>query len=176
MSENNHSHNAANDLRLRLRQERAVRQQSRWVKSFQVATGCKIDEHAPLPFPSAVKLHDLFFARLKDGVGVVTKEVRANERNVLVAQLARRIPLLPKQDAFLLFGDEPIAVRLELDLILRMADRLWNFVKDEIALATEDATAGLCIEITYYDNSGRYAKEGFCSASAWGIFTVLLEV
>ena len=77
MSENSQPGNAADRLKRRLRETRAAREQAQWLESFELATAQRVDERLLLPFTSAAQLHELFYQRLKGGVGVVISDGRA---------------------------------------------------------------------------------------------------
>lgn len=176
MSENSQVGNRGDYLQRRLREARAAREQAQWLESFRLATHCKGDEAALLPLERVALAHELFHKRLKEGVEVVVSEMNADQRNQLVARIIHRIPVLPQKEAILLFphAELPGAARLEMEMALRKAERIWQLMWDEIALVNEDGTAGLLIEKDYIDNSGRHARDGIYSASAWGSFALLL--
>jgi hypothetical protein len=177
MSENSQFGKRGEYLKQRLVEVRAAREQTQWLESFRLVTNYRIDATALLSRKKAAHAHELFYKQIKDGVEVVISEMNADQRMQLVNQIIHRIPVLPEKNAILLLSHQefPGAVRLEIDIVLRMANRIWEFMWNEIALVNEDGTAGLLIETDYITNSGNHARDGFYSASAWGSFALLLR-
>jgi hypothetical protein len=63
------------------------------------------------------------------------------------------------------------AVRVPADRVLGNAMSVWEVVKNDLCLATEDLAGGLCVEQNYYDLQGEYVAEGVYELTGWGDFS-----
>ena len=64
------------------------------------------------------------------------------------------------------------AARVRTDAVLEHPMRIWEFVGNDLALATADLSSGLCVEINSYTSEGDYRRDGIYCFTGWGFFAV----
>jgi hypothetical protein len=146
---------------------------SDWLERFNSVTGTPLSPGALLSLDATEQLKRAFVNHLRSGEFHYREWPTAQKDDLLgfLRGLSRHVGSLD----VVLFSDvdEYIgAARVRTDAVLEHPMRLWEFVGNDLALATPDLSSGLCVEMNYYTSEGEYNRDGIYSVTGWGAFGV----
>lgn len=166
------------DLALSLRKNRGQRVVGEWSVSLCRACGVQVSAIPFLSLERTEKLKRAFFERVKSESKKPKLYWEKREWSEVAAHLIG-LCTHARNPAVILFSsiDEFVgAVRIPADAVLKNALPVWEVVKDDLCLTTEDLQHGLCLEENFYTPSGNHVREGFFELTAWGQFTGLASL
>jgi len=143
-----------------------------WIDEFQELTGHAVRSADFLDIHDTKRLKEAFFERIKAQTGCCVHEWYASDF-CNVSNLLKRMNELIDSVEVVLFSDVDNnigALRVQSSLVLSYADKLKDFLKEDLCFASEDLINGLCLEFNYYSDAGEYSPEGFYRLVAWGVF------
>jgi hypothetical protein len=96
----------------------------------------------------------------------------SSQQNCLIEYLDNLASILVDQQVILFHSQDKFfgAVRIPAVAVFHNIMAVWEIVKEDIAMVTEDNNNGICIEKSYYDRSGNYYADGIYEFSRWGLF------
>jgi len=134
-------------------------------------TGSVHDPGVLLSIERTEELKNAFTKRMQSEE-VSHREWYARQRNEMVHHV-RVLTLEAGALEVILFSniDEYIgAARTRADLMLANPLRTWEFVGNDLMIATENLGSGLCLELNNYTRGGDYVKDGVYELTTWGAF------
>jgi len=162
------------DLQIALNAHRINKLRENWKGDLSKACGLPISDESFLGIEETVQLKKSFFDVVKKKHSTLSICWDCNEQNYLLDYLNLlettikydRVILFHSQDEF--FG----AVQIAMAAVLRNPLAVWQVVKDDLALASDNISSGLCVEKGYYELDGKYVAEGVYELTAWGAFAL----
>lgn len=160
------------DMELRLRKNRGHGLATEWSRSLSAACDVAISANSFLSIERTEELKRAFFTKVKMEGQAIKAWWEKQEKEILSAHLldmcvhVRTLPVILFSSVDQFVG----AVRVPADCVLRNAMAVWEVIKEDLSLATEDLQHGLCLEENFYNLSGEYVREGLYELTAWGVF------
>jgi hypothetical protein len=158
-------------LEFRLRKDRGHRLITEWSRSLSEACKVEISENSFLSLEKTEEVKRAFFIKVKEEQAIKAWWEKHEKETLLFHLLdicadvrTLIVILFSSVDQFI--G----AVRVPADSILENAMAVWEVVKEDLSLATEDLQHGLCLEENPYTPSGKYVREGMYELTIWGLF------
>jgi hypothetical protein len=158
------------DLRSRLAAFRAMKLRGEWLAALSAACGHPIEEQAFLEKPRTKELKEAFFSMVRDRRDAVRvcrgvdekHRVREYFATISPAIWTRHVALFSSRDEY--YG----AVRVPAQWVLKNPFDIWKVTEQDLSVAAEDLSSGLCLEYNYYNRHGQYMAEGVYEVTAWG--------
>ena len=123
------------------------------------------------------KIKERFFNFVKNGSGFKCYFSRENIDRFFIRLEEKDFNEIDER--LLLFGsfDEYVgALLVPLSFVYNNKNTIFEFVEQDLAMATIDLTHGFCLELNYYDQDGTYVKEGIFELTAWGFFEEIFKL
>lgn len=119
-----------------------------------------------------MELKNVFFAKVKSESEKSRRPWKRQDRDAVVNHLLNVAVGVSTMSAILFSSVDPYigAVRVPADRVLRNAMSVWDVVKEDLSLTTEDVQHGLCLEENFSTPSGEHVSEGFYELTTWGLF------
>lgn len=158
----------------RLDAHRALRDRASWIKRLSEACATTIAHKAFVDPHQTADLKRRFFERVGQSASAERLFLPVNEMDRAVTCLdglgrrlsGDRVLLFHSMDAYL--G----AVALPAAAVLRNAVKVWDVVGEDLCIATEDISSGLCLEKNWYDDHGEHSADGVLELTTWGKLAV----
>jgi hypothetical protein len=168
--------NPREDLELRLKKNRGHRLVAEWSGSLSGACGIEISASSFLPIERTMELKRAFFTKVKARSEESSRCWDKQERDTVVSHLLNACVEVRSISVVLFSSVDQFvgAVRVPADSVLRNAMSVWEVVKEDLSLTTEDLQHGLCLEENFYTTSGDYVRGGLYELTAWGVFEAAL--
>jgi hypothetical protein len=160
------------ELEHRLRKNHGRRLAAEWSRSLSAASGVEISASSFISVERTEELKRAFFAKVKSEDRAMKASWEKDERETLLAHLLDTCVDVRTLEVILFNCLDRFvgAVRVPADCVLRNAMAVWQVVKEDLSMMTEDLQHGLCLEENFYAPSGEYVREGLYELTAWGKF------
>ena len=152
-----------NRLGMSLRRNRGRRIVGEWTAGLQRVLGVSVTADSFLSLRQTESLKRSFFQRLKDGKFTTKTSYWTKEEQPILARLLQSLGSKAGPKMIVLFSEvDPFvgAIRVPANSVLQNAFGVWEFVGEDLSLASESLNSGLCLEENFYDGEGRYFRTG----------------
>jgi len=164
-------------LDLALRRDRGRRLVSEWLARFRTAAELPPSFENFVGLEETERLKQRFVERLRSGVSINKYSLPAHLHEPMFAQLKLRSAVGPARVILFSNVDQYIgAVYVPSDVVLSHAKEMWDLVGEDLSMCSDDLSDGLCLELNYYDDAGRYVADGVYQVAGWGAFSTLPEM
>ena len=155
-----------------IRRNRARRIRQPWLNRFRAETGIRVSDGTLLPLPETVALKRRFYELVRAG-GDAHLFWSRQETDALFDKLRRLAGQnLPSIVLFSSVDEDIGALELPAEAVLLRAERVWESVEIDLAMASRDCSDGLCLGESMYDADGNFVAGGVYELVCWGRLTV----
>jgi hypothetical protein len=164
-------------LDLALRRDRGRRLVSEWLICFRAAAQFQPSSEDFVDLEDTERLKNRFVEILRSGTSIKKCSLPAHLNETMFEQLKLRSAVGPAR--VILFSDVDHyigAVHVPSDVVLSHAREIWELVGEDLSMCSDDLSHGLCLELNYYDQAGRYLADGVYQVTAWGAFSILPDM
>jgi hypothetical protein len=157
-------------LKFRFEQHRIERERPGWLSKFQTACCPEAQESDFLPGDEAAALRQSFYQKLREGVGIWSKEFQADDRSDVLGFLGRVGQRLDKGMRAVLLETDVGAIDVPVASLLTNAGGIWEPARHDFCVVSRDMRNGLCAEQNPWQGPGLRHDQPYFEMRAWGSF------